>query len=301
MAKKKKPSPKKTNSAVKTTWMAVAVLAGFAAIVTLCIWLNRPGPLDSLTRTGANTIFAENFTAVYELDVNGVKMDGLINAAIVPEEKQLDVFLQFSSPETDYEGGIYQGTLVLVSAKDESIQTMDISSQVDQFFTLLDGGQPDWSVLLDFSKFNLHEGISKDFEFDTFMSCLGNWLNDLNNAKWAEKHAGFTKTAKDGIITYSYDPQPYDFVQKTVPMFKKAFRDSARYNSLNDYIESAQFLFKDGNADFSFSTKDDQLVEAEFRLKYNNTDVTGHVSFIGINGTIVDIEQVAFYIKEAGN
>lgn len=300
MAKKKK-SVKSKPTAAQTTWAAIAVLAAFAAIVVLCIWVSRPGPLETLEIAGKNTLFAQNFTAVYELDVNGEKMDGLINAAIDPEEKKLDVFLQFSNEETDYEGGIYKGTFVLCCAKDNSLQTLDISDRVDQFFVLLDKGEPDWSVLLDFGDFDLHEGISKDFDFDTFMVCLGNWLNQLNSTKWAEKNAGFTKSSQDGVTTYSYNPNPYTLAVQTAPMFKKAFREGDRYKALNDYIENAQYLFKGGKADFSFSTQDGNLVEAQFQLKYNNNDISGHVSFIGINGTFVDIDQVAIYIDDANN
>ena len=300
MAKKKK-SPKTKPTAAQVTWTAVAVLAAFAAVVVLCIWLSRPGPLDTLERTCKNTLFAENFTAVYELEVNGEKMDGLINAAIDPEEKKLDVFLQFSDETTDYEGGIYKGTFVLCNAKDNSLYTMNISDRVDQFFILLDKGEPDWSVLLDFTTFDLHEGISKDFDFDTFMSCLGDWLNQLNTTKWASENAGFTKTTQNGVTTYSYNPNPYTLAVQTAPMFKKAFREGDRYKALNDYIENAQYLFRDGKANFSFSTEAGNLVEAQFQLKYNNSDISGHVSFIGINGTFVDIDQVAIYIDDANN
>ena len=188
MAKKKKSPPKKKLTTTQAIWVSAAVLAAFAAIVVLCIWLFRPGPLGSLKHAAEKTMLADNFTAVYELDVNGEKMDGLINAAIDPDDKKLDVFLQFSSNETDYEGGIYNGTFVLCDAKNDSLQALDISKQVEQFFTLIDNGKPDWTVLLDFSEVNLHESISTDFEFDVFMACLGNWLNKLNNHSWADEN-----------------------------------------------------------------------------------------------------------------
>ena len=295
MAKKSK----KNLTTAQTIWIAVAIIAAFVAIVPLCMLPSRPGPLGALQKAGSNTFFAENFTAVYELDVNGKKMDGHINASIDPEEKRLDVFLQFSSDITDYEGGIYNGTFVLVNAKNDSIQTLDIKNRVDNFFTLLDSGKPDWAVLLDFSEVNLKESISADFDFETFMVCLGNWLNKLDSAKWAEKNAGFTKTKKDGVTTYSYSPDLYALVQQTAPMFKQAFRDKARYDTLNEYIDNARFLFSEGKADFSFDTKDSQLVGSRFQLKYLNLNISGNVSFIGIGSTIVDIDQVAFYVEEA--
>lgn len=297
MAKKK--TSQKNLTTAQSIWIAVAILAAFVAIVPLCVLFTRPGPLGALQKAGSNTIFAENFTAVYELDVNGKKMDGHINAAIDPTEKKLDVFLQFSSDIYDYEGGIHNGTFVIVNAKNDFIQTVDIQNRVDSFFTLLESGKPDWSVLLDFSETNLKEAISADFDFEIFMSCLGEWLNKLNNTRWAEKNAGFTKTKTDGVVTYSYNPDPYTFVQKTVPMFKKAFREKTRYDDLNAYIDNARFLFSEGKASFSFDIKETQLIGSQFQLKFLNLDVSGNVSFIGIGSTIVDIDQVAFYIEEA--
>ena len=299
MAKKKETKLKKKLTTAQTTWISVAVLAAFAAVVLLCIWLFRPGPLGTLKHAAEKTMFAKNFTAVYELDVNGEKMDGLINASIDPEKKKLDVFLQFSSNEADYEGGIYNGEFVLCCANDDSLQLLDVSDQVEQFFTLVEKGEPDWNVLLNFSGFNLQESISKDFEFDVFMTCLGTWLNKLDSAQWAKENAGYTKTTQNGVTTYSYNPDPYSLVLQTIPMFKNAFRSETRYQDLQNYIESAQFLFKDGKADFSFSTESGQLVESTFHLKFLNTNISGTCSFIGIGSTNVDMETVVFYIDEA--
>jgi len=300
MAKKKNSAPKKTKSTAQTTWICVGIVLAFLAAVALCIWMFRPGLLDKLTQAGAKTIFADNFTAVFDLEVNGEIMDGLINADIDPKEKKMDVFFQFSNNAADYEGGIQNGIFVIYSSNIDKLYKEDITDRVNHFFTLLNGdGKPDWSVLLDLSGTDLHEAISKEFEFDTFMACLGNWLNSLNNANWAQKHAGFTKERADGVITYSYRPDPYTLAQKTVPMFKKAFRDKGLYDALNGYIDNAKFLFQSGKADFSFSTKAGQLVNTQFHLKYFNTEVKGNCDFIGIGATYVDTELVAMYIRDA--
>lgn len=299
MAKKKTPAPKKKTSALQTTLVCSAVALAFVAVVLVCMWCFRPGPLDRVKQAGANTIFAENFTADFDLEINGEVIDGIINAEIDPQTEKMDVFFQFSNNVADYEGGIQNNTFVIYSSNTDSLYKEDIKDRVTQFFTLLNGGEPDWSVLLDLSGTDLHEAISKDFEFDLFMECLGKWLNNLNNADWAEKNAGFTKETADGVITYRYTPNPYTLALETAPIFKKAFRDKNRYAALNDYLENAQFLLSNGKADFSFSMKAEQLINTQFHLKYLNTEVKGNCDFIGIGSTYVDKELVAMYINDA--
>lgn len=300
MAKKKNSAPKKTKSTAQITWICVGIMLAFLAAVALCIWIFRPGILDKLTQAGAKTIFADNFTAVFDLEANGETIDGLINADIDPNEKKLDLFFQFSNSVADYEGGIQNGVFVIYSSNTDKLYKEDVADRVTNFFTLLSGdGKPDWSVLLDFSGTDLHEALSKDFEFDTFMDCLGHWLNNLNDTDWAEKNANFTKESADGVITYNYRPDPYALALKTAPMFKKAFRDQGVYDTLNNYIDNAKFLLSSGKADFSFSTKAGQLVQTQFHLKYLDTEVKGNCEFIGIGSTYVDTELVAMYIRDA--
>ena len=127
---------------------AIAIAAAAVAVIALILWTSRPGPLDKVRSAAENTLFAENFTAKFLLDVNGSN-----------------------------------GTST----------TVDITDRMSNFFTLLEkNGQPDWSVLLDLSEIDLHQAISKDFDFDTFLSCLGKWLDKMNDTGWAKKYAGYS-------------------------------------------------------------------------------------------------------------
>lgn len=294
---KKQPQPKSNK---RTKWTIPAIAAGVLVILALCLWLFRPGPLDQVRSAAKKTFFAENFTIQYDLKVNGESMDGVINAAIDRDEKQVEMFMQLTTDVGDYECGIYDNTFVVFNTNDGKSTAVDITDRMNNFFAALEyNGQPDWSVLLDLENTNLHETLTKDFDFDVFLSCLGQWLDNMNDTGWAEKYAGYSKEKTSGITTYRYNPDPHTLATQTAPMFKKAFLESQRYQDLLDYMDDAKYLFKDGKADISFGVENGRLVAAELALQYYNTDISCNLQFIGIGNTVVDTDTIAYYIDEA--
>jgi hypothetical protein len=300
MAKKKKSTLSKKERSRRNSLLLAggAVLA--VAFIVLCVWLFRPGPIGTFKNVTRDTILSDNFTVDFTLDINGEKMDGQLCAAIDKKNRDISVYMQFSDSEGDFDGGIYKNHFLIRNANSNKVKKTDITAQVEQFFVLLEQtNEPDWSVLLRFPEVDLHEEISKDFDFAVFMECLGRWLNEMDDKKWAEKNAGFVTDTADGITTYSYSPDPYTLAQVTAPMFKKAFRDPARYDQLTNYIDNAKYLFMSGKADFLFHTQNDLLLDVQFHLHYHTTDIQGSFSFLGINNTTVNIDTLGFYFEEA--
>ena len=299
MAQKKKTNPPKKRSNRSALLIGGgAILA--VVIIILCVWLFRPGPVGALKNAATKTLFSKNFTVNFDLDINGDKIDGQLNAAIDKEKKDVSVYMQFSDGEGDFDGGIYKNHLLIRNANSNKVKKTDITGQVEQFFVLLEEtNEPDWSVLLDFPEMDLHEEISKDFDFEVFMECLGQWLNKMDDKKWAKENAGFVTDTSDGITTYSYSPDPFTLAQVTAPMFKEAFRDPARYDQLTDYMDNAKYLFKSGKAEFVYHTQNGQLLDMQFHLQYHKTDIQGTFSILGINSTTVNFDTLGFYYEEA--
>ena len=294
MAKKK---TKQTNPK-RAALTAIAIAAAVVAMLALILWLCRPGPLDKVASAAENTLFAENFTANFLFDINGQNADGTINAAIDRDNKQLSMYMKLTTNVSDYECGIYNNSLVICRATDGDISSVDITDRVENFFAALEyGGQPDWSVLLDLEGTDLHETLAKDFDFDVFLSCLGNWLDKMNDTGWAKQHAGYSKEKLSGITTYRYSPDPYTLATQTAPMFKKAFLEPQRYQDLLDYMDNARY--RDGKADISFGVRGGCLVAVDFDLQYHKTDISGSIQFSGIGTTTVDTSTVNSYIQQS--
>ena len=307
MAKKKQKIKKNQQKPLQETvknqakWIPYAVAAGIGVLLlALCLVLFHSGPLDKLKKAAGNTFFAENFTAMYSIDVNGDVVDGYVNLAIDPDKRTLDMYMTLETRESDYDCGIYKTTFVVCSAVTNDIYTLDISDRLDNFFDALEkNGNPDWQILLDFSKVNLQKEISKDFDFETFLKCFGSWLNKLNNKNWATKNAGYSVKKEGGTTTHTFHPDPYTLVCETIPMFRSAFRQESRYDQLTEYVDNAKYLFISGKADFSCQVQNGYLTAANFEIKYHNTHIKADFSFIGIGKTIIDTGAVQDYIASA--
>ena len=308
MAKNKKKKvqnqPKKATNFLEKKWPGWVKYALLGALVVLIVvlivvFLNT-GPLDELEKAAKNTIYADNFTIMYTLDVDGETADGYINLSIDPDKRTLDMYMTLETKRSDYDCGIYKNDFVVVSALTNEVYCIDIADRLDNFFDALDeDGKPDWSVLLDFSETDLHELISQDFNFPVFINCLSEWLDNLNDKDWAEEKAGYSVSKKNGITTHNFRPNPYTLACATIPMFRSSFKDGKQYEQLLDYVDKAKYLFVDGKANFSFQVQDSYLVGANFEIEYFNTHIKGDFSIIGINKTIVDIGAVQDYIADA--
>ena len=164
MAKKKKKKvqnqPKKATNFLEKKWPGWVKYALLGALVVLIVvlivvFLNT-GPLDALEKAAENTIYADNFTIMYTVDVDGETADGYINLAIDPDERTLDMYMTLETSRSDYDCGIYKNDFVVVSALTNDVYCVDIADRLDNFFDALDeDGKPDWSVLLDFSETDL--------------------------------------------------------------------------------------------------------------------------------------------------
>ena len=279
----------------------VAVILVTVLLVTIPILtLGGNGPVDRVKKAVVNTLTANNFTMEFDMDIDGFDANGSINAAIDPASNRLDLFLTLTTRTAEYEGGIYNNTFVLRSGLDGSTVTMDITERIENFFALLDqSGTPDWSVLLDLSDVNLHKELSKDFDFNIFTTCANQWLEEMNNAGWAKRNAGYSKDTESGITTYLWQPDLHTLATQTAPMFESAFLKTERYQALQTYLDDAKYLLKDGTINLSFQTQKGYLSAADLTLKYNNTEMRCNIVFSNLGSTTVDTNALGIYIDEA--
>lgn len=306
MAKKKRTGSK-TQRAEKSTpkrlsKKALIITVSAAAAVTLAILLVflNIGPVDRLEAAAEKTFFADNFTTMFDLTVNGEKVDGVINASINRKNRTVDMYMSMETQESNYVCGIYKTDFMVGKEVTNDIYSVDITKRLDSFFNVLENkGTVDWQLLLNIADTDLHSKISEDFDFDKLLQAIGSWLNQLNRKKWAKTNAGYTVSKEGGITTHSFRPDPYTLVSNSIPTFKSSFRENSRYEQLETYTEDAKYLFVTGKTDFNFRVERGYLIGADFEIKYNNTHITGNFSFIGINATIVDTESIAFYIEES--
>lgn len=290
---KKQPKRKHNKNIVPVT-VAISVL--IAVVLALC--LGGGGAVDRLQKAAGKTLLAENFTANFSFDINGEATDGFMNVTANRAEKKLEMYMAFTTRAGDYYGGIYDSKFVLCDTASNDTIIIDIENQVNAFFDARENGQPDWAVLLDIDEYNLHSAINQDFDFDVLLTCLGDFLKNLNSASWAETYAGYSKGKENGVTQYSFRPDPYVLVTQTLPIFQPAFRNPQDYKNLQAYVDDAKFLLTQGKADFSYGIKNGRLVSADFALQYHDTDMTCSLSFTDIGSTTVDISTIAFILEE---
>ena len=296
MAKKNTPSAPK-----KLSPLAVIAIVVTALLVILpIIFVSVKGPVEQVKAAAENTLLAENFTAKLKMDINGDEADGTFKLTIDPIKKVLNMYARASNHESDYELGIYEKTLVVCSSVDGSVVSYDISDRVDNFFLLLNQeGTPDWSVLLDLERSDLHEKLSEDFDFDVLIGCLEQWLGKLNKSSWAKKNAGFSKFSVSGVTTYRFDPELDVLANESAPIFESAFKETARYDALQKYLENAQFLLKDGKAAVEVDVKNGDMVGFRFGMQYFNSQASCEITFSDVGTTAVDTQTVANYIQQS--
>lgn len=290
------------HSPQKATRAQIILFAGLAAAlitVILALCLGGNGPVKQLKSAAAKTFLAKNFTAMFELDVEGSTTAGLINAAIDPEARKLDVYMELNTLSDDYICGIYEGTF-LVYDTHNNVQTVDISPRINAFFdVLVEKDTTDWSLLLNADGLDLHSVIGQHFDFELLLDSLATWLDTLNQADWAEANAGYQKYREDGVTKHSFTPDPYVLLTQSLPIFEYTFLHKTDYSNLLTYTDNAKFLLKDGKLDLIFGVKGGKLVSCDLDLQYHNTEIHGTCSFIGIGSTIVDTDTIAYYINSA--
>ncbi|MBO5867277.1 MAG: hypothetical protein J6Q54_00020 [Oscillospiraceae bacterium] len=297
MATKKKHTAKKLPS-----WTPYLITGLFAlGIILLVIFGNMAGPASSVKNAASNTLFADNFTTSFQFQINNEACDGILNAAVDRDARDLQFYLQFQTNESDYICGIYNKTFALCNVSTNDLETQKAEEQVNAFFDALDAGkEPDWSLILDFGDFNLQEAISEDFDFPVFMECLKNFLNQLDDTDWAESYAGYEKSKEEGVTYHTFQPELHSLLVEITPDFQAAFKDPARYDALVEYTDNAMHLLNAGKAELRFGVKGRRLVSATMDIRYHNTSIQGDFQFIGINSTTVDYDTIAYYIDEAG-
>lgn len=290
----KKNQPQNRNKITPILIAATAAVVLVAVILLLCLPGNSAA--KSFQKAAKKTLFAENFTTVFTLEMNDDTIDGIINAAIDPDKRELNVYMQLTTRVSDYICGIYNNQFAVCTVNSGKIHTEDITDRVNCFFDALEkDSQPNWELLLDFNSTDLYEQVSQDFDFAVLLDCLKVWVDQLNDADWA----GYSKERENGTTVHRFDPDPYTLICQSLPYFAPAFRNAADYSNLQAYIEDVKYLLMNGKADFSFGIKNRCLESVKFDFGYHNTRISGNFSFIGIGSTIVDTETIAFYIEEA--
>lgn len=297
MTKKPKQFTKKKNKKSIVIASLSAIILLVAMIVGICA---TAGPVTKLQKAAKKTFFAKNFTALFTLTVNEDIVDVILNAAIDPDNRKIDLYMQINDGLDDYVCGIYENTFVVCSASSSRIKTIDISQRLSAFFDALEkNAEPNWSLLLDFDRANLYSEISEDFTFSKFLTGLEAWIALLNDADWAKEFAGYQSLRENRVTYHRYRPDPHTFLSQSIPCFEDAFCSDDTYRRLQTFMDEAEYLLKRGKTDFSWGIKNGKLVSADFELEYHDTNIRGTATFLGIGSTVIDTESLQYYIKEA--
>lgn len=290
------------NEKKQLTGNQVCLITGIVTVAVIglivLLTLSSMGPITKLERAARKTLLSNAFSVQFSMDINGDPVEGMMDVALDPVEKSLNMYMQLSDHAADYVCGFYDSYFVVASPSQDTSRVIDVYDRQNAFFQALEKtGTPDWSILLDLEDVDLYDEICESFDFDTLLTCLGQWLDQLDTNSWAKENAGYRKTQVDGVTVHSFNPNPYDLVNQSFPYFESAFLREEDLSALQEYIANAKFLFANGKTDFSFGIKAGKLVSLDFALKYNKTDLSGNIRFEDIGSAMVDIGNIAYYVE----
>ena len=291
---KKHPQPKYNKKTIVLVSAGIAV--ALAIVLVLC--LVGGGAVNAVQKAARKTLLADNFTAEFSFDINGETTDGFMHVSTDRQAKKLEMYMEFTTRAGDFFGGIYKNKFVVSDAASSDSAIVDITDNVDAFFDALDNGQADWASLLNFDGYDLHGAIDQSFDFDALLSCMEEFLKQLNDTGWAESYAGYSKGLEKGVTKYNFQPDPYVLLSQSLPLFQSAFRNTQDYKDLMTYVDDAKVLLQRGNAAACFGVRRGYLVSADFELQYHNSDIACAVTFTDIGSTVVDNGYVAFIVEE---
>lgn len=294
--KKKRPIGKIVLGSIAAV-LVVVIVAG------LCTnWFGYYGPFTRIGLAAKNTLKTGNFTIEASND-NGT--EALMQIDIDYKNRTLTYF-QESERTSDYNGekytyytAIYEGYSISGFIYDNGevfLYKHDISDQLEDFFDdYEDAGDMDWDDLFEFLDDATDEDLDDYLNEDQFEKCAKSYFRKLNNNKWLKENAGYSKTKKNGVTYFNFEPKPYTFLRSSLECFETAFEDDDDYDDAMDSLKDNRHDLNDYEFEISIGIKGNKLAEIVF--ENDEDEIT--MEFVDIDNTYIDENFVKYLYDTA--
>lgn len=295
----KKPKHSKRKVILGTIAAVVAVVI-IAALLTNCFGFY--GPATRIVLAAKNTIKKGNFTIEISTDTD----DKSVSQMDIDFKNRTLTYLT-EGEYTNYYGekctryqAVYDGQYVYGSIYengDTYLWTRDISDELEDFFDEYEDAKDwDWEDLLDALDDILATDLDDYMDEDEFIKSCKQYFRKLNSNKWLKENAGYTKTRKNGITYFNFDPKPYNFLRASMECFEDAFEDNDDYDEAMDSLREDRKDLNSIDIEISVGIKGGKLAEISYEID-GEADVTMEIRDYGT--TDIDENFIETLIQRA--
>lgn len=273
----------------------IAALLVIVVVIGLCTnWFGFYGPATRIALAADNTIKKGNFTIEMTYNVeDGDKTESTLQVDIDLKKRELTLLIE--SEGTDYWTdlnytrymAIYDGYAITGNVYEDGSEyysKQDISDELEEVFDAYeDAKDMKWDELLDTIEEKTDIDISDYIDTKALKKCANQYFRKLNSNKWLKENAGYTKTKKNGVTYFEFEPNNYRFIKASLECFETAIEDEDDYENMMDVLKESKSSLNAVDLEMSFGIKGNKLVEVECKVetKYSCTEMSFEFSNIG--------------------
>lgn len=295
-------SPKKKKAKSPIGLFIAAGIAGLlviAVIIGLCTnWFGLYGPATRIAVAANNTVKKGNFTIELTTESDGEETEIKIQVDLDLKKRTLTLYgesegtdswsgLAYTSYVAIYDGYAIEGKVY--EGGSESYSKQDISDTLDSIFDAYeDAKDMDWDELLETIEDETGLDLSDYLNIKAFKKCINQYGRKLNNNKWLKENAGYSKTKKNGVTFYEFEPNNYRFIKATLECFETAFEDEDDYEDIMDALKESKTTLNYMDLELAFGVKGNKLVEISVKMDTEYTSGEATLELTNIGKTSID-------------
>ena len=307
-------TPKKKKSKSPLGLMIAAGVAGLLVITIilgLCTnWFGLYGPISRIAVAGNNTVKKGNFTLEMTTETEGGnEAETLIQMDIDLKKRTLTMLVE--SEGTDYWTNlnytsyiaIYDGYAIEGKVYEDGRETFskqDISDDIEKIFDAYEDAKDlNWDDLLETIEEETDLDLTDYIDIKAFKKCVKQYGRKLNNNKWLKENAGYSKSKKNGVTFYEFEPNNYKFLKSSLEFFQPAFEDEDDYDTIMDGLKGIKSDLNKVDLELAFGVKGNKLVEINAKVDVNGAEVEVSMEFKNIGKTTLDEDFLESMLDKA--
>lgn len=302
---------KKYSAVAKSSKVWVSIVSAVALLLVAALVIGilsmAGGPLVKIGSAVQKTVKAGNFTADYEVEIDGQSVEGTMYADIDTKDRTVSMYTVIESGYMELTFGIYDGYLFMLTSYSGYSYgyAQDIEDALDEIFDAYEeSGSGDTAELLEQINDLVYEytgeELSDYFDLDELDVCMKAFAREASKEKWLKTNLGYEKTKKNGETLYTFVPNLYDFLMVSLPYFEDAFEDSDMYDDLMDSLEDMEdYLDDDVEMEYTIGVKSGYISSANIVMDMDGDEVEISVKIYDVNKTKLDEADLADLLEEA--
>ena len=304
--------PRKTgySAPAKSTKLWIPIAAGVALFLVVAIvislFASAGGPMVKIGSAVKKTVNSGNFTADYELEIEGESAEGTIFVDVDVKNREVAMYTYIEVDGVDITWGIYEGTMFMLADYGYTYgYTEDIQDALDEIFDIYEEtGTNNTAELLeqinDLMDEYMGEELSDYVDLKVLEKSLKEFVKDASKKKWLEENLGYSRSKEKGEILHTFTPVVYDFLMATLPYFEDCFEDSEIYENLLEELEDVEdYLGDNVEMELTIGVKSGYLSSVEALVEIEGEELEMYLEVYDVNKTRLNADEMEEMIEEA--